>query len=200
MKNTFFFILGATFFVLLGFSTPPHEGDKFDQIIVNPNEIDYITKEDIITDFDSQEVMINHDVIDLKQQIHVEPEGRWVMAKVTAYCPCAICCGKSKSHSLYGITSIGVNVLSNNPNDAYGIAADPRVLPYNTKIYVPGYWESLQNNKSFVPNEMIRVDDTGGAMRQSWKNERVIHLDVRYRTHKAAKSWGVKYMKVFVYQ
>lgn len=128
-----------------------------------------------------------------------EPQGHWVWARVTAYCPCEICCGKTTNHPAYGITSTDVDVLSGSPNDAYGIAADPQAVSYGTQIYVPGYWESLQRNRTFVPSEMTEVDDTGGAMRQSWRNERVIHLDVRYRTHAAAKKWGVRWMRVFVY-
>jgi len=47
----------------------------------------------------------------------------------------------------------------------YGIAADPRALPYGTVLRVPGYGQ-------------FRVDDTGGAMRQSWQRG-VVHLDLR---------------------
>lgn len=126
-------------------------------------------------------------------------EGRWVWAQVTAYCPCDICCGKTPNDPAYGITSTGVNVLSGNPNHAYGIAADPRAIPYGTRIYVPNYWESLKNNQNFIPTELTTVDDTGGAMRQSWERRGIIHLDVRYRTHRAALSWGVRMMQVFVY-
>lgn len=139
-----------------------------------------------------EEVSIRSDISSSHPQIH---EGRWVTAQVTAYCPCSICCGDQAD----GITSTGVNVLSGNPNDAYGIAADPRAIPYGTRIYVPGYWESLQNNETFIPTRLSTVDDTGGAMRQSWDRKRVIHLDVRYRTHRAALSWGVRIMRVFIY-
>lgn len=47
----------------------------------------------------------------------------------------------------------------------YGIAADPRALPYGTVLRVPGYGQ-------------FSVDDTGGAMRQSWQRG-VVHLDLR---------------------
>jgi len=134
---------------------------------------------------------------------NIEPEiheGYWLWAQVTAYCPCKICCGKTPDDPAYGITSRQVNVLSGDPNDAYGIAADPRAIPYGTFVYIPGYWESIQNNKTFVPTQLPYVDDTGGAMRQSWEQRGVIHLDVRYRTHKAARTWGVRMMQVFVYE
>jgi 3D (Asp-Asp-Asp) domain-containing protein len=127
------------------------------------------------------------------------PRGRWVWARVTAYTHHYASCGKRPSDPGYGITSTGVNVLSGDPNDAYGIAADPRAVPYGTRIYVPGYYESLLNNQNFVPTEMIDVDDTGGALRNSWSRERIIHLDVRYRTETAARNWGVRWMQVFIY-
>jgi 3D (Asp-Asp-Asp) domain-containing protein len=129
----------------------------------------------------------------------VQPKGEWVWARVTAYCPCEICCGKEITDPAYGITSTQVNVLSGNPNDAYGIAADPRAVPYGTTIYVPEYWESLQRNRTFIPTDPIQVDDTGGGMRRSWSREGVIHLDVRYRTHSAAQNWGRRWMRVFIY-
>lgn len=50
--------------------------------------------------------------------------------------------------------------------NTYGIAADPRTLPYGTTLYVSGYGE-------------FKVDDTGGAMRQAWINDNVIHIDLR---------------------
>ena len=120
--------------------------------------------------------------------------GTWHWAKVTAYCPCPICCGSDSNN----ITSIGVKVNSGNPNDAYGIAADPKAVPYGKRIYIEGYWESLQNNKTFVPTVMSTVDDTGAAMRNSWK-EGILHLDVRYRTHSAARKFGTRIMRVFIY-
>lgn len=131
-----------------------------------------------------------------KKEKRVSSKGRWVYVKVTAYTPW----DAIDSHSGYqdGYTSIMVNTKSVNPNKIYGIAADPRAIPYGTKVYVPGYWESIKNNKNTVPTEMVIIDDTGGALRRSYDNG-VIHIDVRYRTGHAARKWGVKWMKVFVY-
>ena len=87
---------------------------------------------------------------------------------------------------------------SGNPQDAYGYAVDPRAIPYGTPIFVPGYWDSINRNNNFVPQMMPKTDDTGGAMRQSWRKG-ILHIDVRYRTHSAALRWGKRNMKVFVY-
>jgi 3D (Asp-Asp-Asp) domain-containing protein len=130
-------------------------------------------------------------------QAHAEIRGKWVYALVTAYTPW----DKIDSGSIYqdGFTSTMVNTSSNDPNDIYGIAADPNAIPYGTKIYVPGYWESLMNNKVSVPTRMTTVDDTGGMMRRSW-SKGIIHIDIRYRTTKSALQWGRKWMYIFIYE
>ncbi|MDR0867331.1 MAG: 3D domain-containing protein [Planctomycetota bacterium] len=99
-----------------------------------------------------------------------------VWAVVTAYCPCARCCG-ARAH---GRTSLG--------NTAWvsGIAADPRALPYGTRLAVPGYGEAV-------------VDDTGGAMRRHWDRRGEIHVDVRMKWHHEARDWGRKWMKIRIY-
>ena len=49
-----------------------------------------------------------------------------------------------------------------------------------------------------IPGVGIReVDDTGGRMRQSAKRG-IYHIDVRFRTHKKAKRFGVKWLKVLI--
>lgn len=126
----------------------------------------------------------------------VEPRGRWRTAIVTAYSPHAKSCGK---WSKLGKTSTGVYVRSDDPDDVYGIAADPKMVPYGTKIYVPGYFEKLQNNKTLIPTEMTGVDDTGGAMRKSARKG-ILHIDVRFRTQTEAERWGVREMEVFIYE
>ncbi len=49
--------------------------------------------------------------------------------RLTAYCPCSICCGSNT-----GITAIGTV-----PVQGRTIAADPSVLPYGTVVYIDGY-------------------------------------------------------------
>lgn len=64
-----------------------------------------------------------------------------------------------------------------------GVAADPKLLPYGTKLVVPGFGEKI-------------VDDTGGAMRQSAKNG-VYHIDIRLGSHKEAERFGIRWMTVY---
>lgn len=100
------------------------------------------------------------------------PAGQtWVEVLTTAYCPCPICCGAHAD----GRTAIMRDVQVH----PHGIAVEPKLIPYRTQLFVPGYGFAL-------------VDDTGGAMRQSARRG-VVHLDLRFRTHQEARNWGVQW-------
>lgn len=49
--------------------------------------------------------------------------------KLTFYCPCSLCCGKSD-----GITATGTQAT-----EGRTVAADPSVLPYGSKIVINGH-------------------------------------------------------------
>lgn len=108
-----------------------------------------------------------------------KPAGKYreIWAVVTAYCPCSRCCGRNAA----GITSQGTSAWKP------GVAADPRAISYGTKLFIPGYGTYV-------------VDDTGGAMRRSWRNDGRVHVDIRMTYHWQAKEWGRKYMKIRLYQ
>ncbi len=99
------------------------------------------------------------------------------VALVTAYCPCARCCGSSSP----GITSIGKNAWTP------GLAAEPNYLNYGTQVFVPGYGFS-------------EIDDTGGAMRRHWRQSGLLHIDVRMTYHHEARQWGKQYLRVKIYE
>src|SRR5689334_19583680 len=84
---------------------------------------------------------------------------RVISMEVTAYCRCAKCCGK---HA-HGLTASGKPVSYNN---GIFVAADTSVLPFGTKLLVPGY------NRG----ESVEVIDRGGAIKGN-------HLDVFFPTH-----------------
>lgn len=95
-------------------------------------------------------------------------ETRTVRCRVSAYCPCEICTDGD------GITSTG--------DDAYvidGVAADPKRLPYRTRLAIPGVGER-------------EVDDTGAAM----KRGETLRIDLRFALHSEAVEWGVRYLDV----
>jgi len=93
--------------------------------------------------------------------------------KTTAYCKCRVCCGTSAN----GRTSIGDRARIIN-----GVAADPRAIPYRSKVYIEGVG-------------FKEVDDTGSAMRRSWRRG-IYHLDIRFSSHSQAKRYGTKWIDV----
>jgi 3D (Asp-Asp-Asp) domain-containing protein len=101
------------------------------------------------------------------------PVERIVRMKVTAYCPCDKCCGPNA----IGKTSTGHDAWK-----TFGIAADPRLLRYRTKLEIPGVG-------------VREVDDTGGAMRQDAKKG-ICHIDLRMHSHQEARKFGVKWLEV----
>ncbi len=94
-------------------------------------------------------------------------ESRPILMKLTGYCPCKECCGDYAN----GKTSIGRDAWK-----TYGVAADPELLPYGTRLNIPGVGIRI-------------VDDTGGAMRQSAK-EGIWHIDIRFHSHEKAEEFG----------
>lgn len=103
-----------------------------------------------------------------------EHSGRWQTMKmrVTAYCPCEICCGEYSD----GMTACGHRIQ---PGDAF-VAADNRYA-FGIEVSVPGY------NRS----QPVKVLDRGGAIRGD-------RLDVFFHTHEEALDWGVQFLSVKV--
>lgn len=93
--------------------------------------------------------------------------------RVTAYCACPICCGKSSD----GITACGKSVRANSSV----FVATNTPLPFDTKVWVPGY-----NGGQAVP-VWDRMADS--------KEPRI---DVFFRSHYRAKLWGVRWLDVKV--
>ncbi|MEK7612228.1 MAG: 3D domain-containing protein [Patescibacteria group bacterium] len=97
---------------------------------------------------------------------------------VTAYCLCEQCCGEWACETKR-VTSIG--------DDAHicdGVAADPKLIPYRTRLWIPGVGER-------------EVDDTGGRMRQDAKKG-IWHIDLRMESHEAARAWGIQKLDVTI--
>lgn len=86
--------------------------------------------------------------------------------KLTAYCACEKCCGKSD-----GITASGVKAV-----EGVTIAADTKVLPFDTKIIVDGHEYTVQ--------------DRGGAIKGNC-------IDVYFDSHQEALDFGVQYKEIF---
>lgn len=91
--------------------------------------------------------------------------------RVTHYCPCVQCCGKSD-----GITASGREVIP-----YYSIAVDPSVIPLGTVVYLD-YGDGVLHE--------ARADDTGGAI-----NGNVI--DICVATYEEAVRMGVRSATVY---
>jgi 3D (Asp-Asp-Asp) domain-containing protein len=101
------------------------------------------------------------------------PRLMWM--EVTAYCACKKCCGPNAK----GITASGKDVSYNNGRF---VAADTDVLPFGSKLSIPGYHDG----------EIVEVIDRGGAIKGN-------RLDLYFPTHEAALQWGRQWVAVTVY-
>jgi len=90
--------------------------------------------------------------------------------RVTAYCPCAKCCGQFAD----GFTATGTRA-------DHPLVAAPPCIPFGTRMHVPGY----------AGDEWVHVEDRGGAIQGA-------RLDVLYPTHQEALRWGVRDLWVAV--
>ena len=90
--------------------------------------------------------------------------------KITAYCSCVRCCGKSD-----GITASGKKAR-------YGMAAG-NWLPFGTKV-------KIASLGTFV------IEDRGAKSQFGSKTNHIKHLDIFMPTHKDALNFGVRYFEV----
>jgi len=102
------------------------------------------------------------------------PKVRQMLMEVTAYCACTKCCGPRAQ----GLTASGRRISY---NGGRFVAADTRVLKFNTKLLVPGY----------AGGQPVEVIDRGGAIKGN-------KLDVFFDSHEAARKWGRQWLWVTV--
>ena len=88
--------------------------------------------------------------------------------RVTAYCPCPICCGPRAC----GITASGARA-------DHPLVAGPPWLAFGTPLNIPGY----------AGGSAVCVEDRGGAITEG-------RLDVLMPTHAQARAWGVRHLAV----
>ena len=97
-----------------------------------------------------------------------EPLGEF---KLTAYCPCAKCCGKTD-----GITATGTTAT-----EGRTIAVDPRVIPYGSTVTI---YFSDGTLHSYI------AEDCGGGIKGN-------RLDIYFNDHQTALQFGVQ--RAYVY-
>ena len=98
-----------------------------------------------------------------------EPLGEF---KLTAYCPCVKCCGKSD-----GITATGTTAA-----EGRTIAVDPAVIPYGSTVTL--YFADGTSHT-------YTAEDCGGAIKEN-------RIDVFFADHQAAREFGVQTAYVYV--
>lgn len=99
-----------------------------------------------------------------------ETANKTITVTATAYT--ASCKGCS------GITATGIDLIKN-PN-AKVISVDPNVIPLGSKVHVEGYGTAI-------------AGDTGGAIKGN-------KIDLHVPTNQEALNWGVRTVKVTVYE
>jgi 3D (Asp-Asp-Asp) domain-containing protein len=100
--------------------------------------------------------------------------ARVLWMEVTAYCPCSRCCGPNAA----GITASGLPVTH---NDGRFVAADTSVLPFGSRLRIPGYHGGVE----------VPVLDRGGAIKGH-------KLDLYFPSHDQALQWGRQWVMVSV--
>lgn len=98
---------------------------------------------------------------------------------VTAYCPCGTCCNWRRNCLFQPVIASGPNsgkrkavgmTASGFPAKDGTIAADTKLFPFGTVMYIPGYGYG-------------RVEDRGGDITG-------YRLDLYFSSHSAALEWG----------
>lgn len=132
-------------------------------------------------------------------------EPWWLAIRVesTGYCPCRRCCGSSAD----GTVAWHPNGRKRHCRDhPWGIAADPAILPYGTRVAVPREPGTREYKPSaYYPDEWAwTVDDTGGDMRAAYSGalrrgrEPHIAIDLRFIHHRSGVDYGRHHRTVFV--
>ena len=101
-------------------------------------------------------------------------QRKTMVMEVTAYCPCKICCGPNAQ----GITASGRKISHN--NGAF-VAADTQVLPFHTRLSIPGYRSG----------KVVPVIDRGGDIKGN-------RIDVFFKSHQEATKFGRRVVPVTV--
>jgi 3D (Asp-Asp-Asp) domain-containing protein len=121
------------------------------------------------------------------QKLCSDPAVRWFNGRpakpaqtiemtVTAYSPDAQSCDDSAD----GFTATMHRVET---NCGHLVAADPKLLPYGSMLSIEGYAEG----------QIVPVLDCGGAIKGR-------HIDLLFPTDHEAREWGVKKIRVTVWQ
>lgn len=114
-------------------------------------------------------------------------EDQTLEMMTTGYCNCEICCSWTTNETGQAVYSSGRmrgklkavgRTFSGSVASPGTVAADLKVLPLGTRLYIPGYGPG-------------RVEDIGGKIKNN-------HIDLWFPTHEEARHWGVRMLPVRV--
>ena len=88
--------------------------------------------------------------------------------KITAYCPCPLCCGEWAD---------GLTYTETIATEGRTIAVDPEVIPLGSKVEIKG--------------EEYIAEDIGGAIKGN-------RIDLFFENHEDALKWGVQSLNIFL--
>lgn len=116
--------------------------------------------------------VIESTISERKPAVRIEPDGKagskCLTVLATAYCGCKQCCGIRAN----GYTSTGMWAR-------YGVVAvDPRVIPLNSRLYIPGYGYAV-------------AADTGSAIKG-------MRIDLFFPSHEKARAYGKRRVDVYI--
>lgn len=72
--------------------------------------------------------------------------------KITHYCVCSKCCGKSPTNPTYGITATGTLATAGRT-----IAVDPRKIPYGSKVVIDGHTYIAEDCGGLIKGNKIDI-------------------------------------------
>lgn len=174
--------LSALFFLMLSFILfllfENIDSGMFNEKLI----VDLVTSNDIITSQKEEIYRLNIQIQQIKEENKYLNKvikstvdvGTLVNVRTTAYAPF-----DNKSGICADDTP---NTTSTGSKPQWGtIAVDPKVIPYGTKLYVPGYGVGI-------------AEDTGGALR----NKSDVRVDLFHNTYSESLEWGVRYLDVII--
>lgn len=125
--------------------------------------------------------------VEEKKMVRLAPTGDYTeyTMLVTAYSLSYECCGKYPDHPAYGITAsgkeIGVDIF-----EEEGIIAAPINFEFGTEMLIEGYG-------------MSTVWDRGSAIKW-WPHLNMYGIDIFFNDDQSAIDWGIKFLKVKVFE
>lgn len=125
-----------------------------------------------------QEIKRNLKTIEIKTDKGVDTQAIKPVSlgkfKLTAYCPCEICCGKWANNRHNGVV---YGAIGEELKEGRSIAVDPDIIPYKTEVII--------NGNTYI------AQDCGGGIKGN-------EIDIYFENHNDALEFGVQYTNIYI--